>query len=400
MVYASFLNRRNTKDKLGRNTSRRLHGNLSASIVSSAQDFLSLEPNWDELLDVSELDTVFLSHGWFRCFWDAWGSGKQLMVIVVQHGEHLLGAAPLMLCSSKFLGLDTSMLSFMENDEVPHCNFLINKYAHTDAIWALLKGITSLKKRWDIVLLRKIPAESSVVDSIKAYCDRQGYPVVVKKSLISPVITINEDWGSFYQKKSQRFKKRIRYSRNRIKRQGRITVQELCRPEAVISLLGEVFAVGARSWKEKLGTAIGSSPQSRLFYSDLPNSIGPRGNVSLWCLRLNNQLIAFEYHVRDRDVVYALRAEFDEAYRDFGPGSVLDFEVVRSLFENNTRIYNMCGNPYENKLRWTSQVEPHLDILVFSRRPYGRFLAFLERSMKPIAKSFLALRKKPSLAKI
>jgi len=396
MVDTSILSRRNRTDKLDRNTSKRLRGGLSASIVTSAQDFLSLEPNWDELLDKSELDSVFLSHGWFRCFWDAWGSGKQLLVILVQQGEYLLGAAPLMLCNRKFLGLDTSMLSFTENDESPHCNFLIDKYAHTDAIRALLKGITSLEKRWDILLLRKIPAESFVVDSIKAYCDRQGYPVVVKKSWLSPVITINEDWGSFYQQKSQRFKKRIRHSRNRIKRQGCITVQELCTPEAVISLMGEVFAVGARSWKGKLGTAIGSSPQRRLFYSDLPNAIGPRGNVSLWCLRLNSQLIAFEYHVRNRDVVYALRAEFDEAYRDCSPGSVLDFEVVRSLFGNNTRIYNMCGNPYEHKLRWTSQVEPHLEILVFSRRSYGRFLAFLERSIKPIAKRFLALRKKPS----
>jgi CelD/BcsL family acetyltransferase involved in cellulose biosynthesis len=322
------------------------------------------------------------------------------MVLLVQHGKHLLGAAPLMLSSRKFLGLDARMLSFIENDESPHCNFLIiDKYAHADAIRVLLKQITSFEKRWDILLFRKIPAESSVVDSIKACCDRQGYPVAVKKSLHSPVITTDVDWRSFYQQKSQRFKKRIRHSRNRIKRLGRITVQELCRPEAVISLLGEVFAVGTRSWKEKLGTAIGSSPQSRRFYSSLPNTIGPRGNVSLWCLRLNNQLIAFEYHLRDRDVVYGLRAEFDEAYRDCGPGSVLDFEVVRGLFENNTRIYNMCGNPYEHKLRWTAQVEAHVDILVFSRRPYGRFLAFLEKSMKPVAKQFLALCKKPFIAK-
>jgi hypothetical protein len=154
----------------------------------------------------------------------------------------------------------------------------------------------------------------------------------------------------------------------------------------------QIYDVGARSWKAKVGKAIGSSKQNRMFFSQLPFALAPGGIVYLWLLRLNNRLIAFEYHVRQNDIVYALRSSFDEAYRAYGPGSVLDFEVVRSLFKRNVKHYDMCGGPYAHKLRWTSEIKAHMDIMVFNRGPIARVLYFLEKDTKPLLKRILELR--------
>jgi CelD/BcsL family acetyltransferase involved in cellulose biosynthesis len=357
--------------------------------VSRVEDFLLLKKAWDELLEMSEFASVFLSHGWIRCFWDAWGSDKRLMILVARLGENLMGVAPLMLYNGKHLGVSAKILSFIENDESPHCDFVVNQHAHREVVSAFFDYITSMQNNWDILFLRKIPVDSPILEPIKACCERHCYKFQVRASLESPILRTDADWVSYYSQRSQRFKKRVRHLRNKLHRQGNILVQKSPDPDEIKSLLPEVFEVGASSWKQRGKNDIGSSSQSRTFFSDLPFALKPRGTVYLWSLRLGDQMIAFEYHVKDGQTVYALRAEFDEAHRTHGPGSVLDFEIVRGLFENNVTLYNMCGNPYPHKLRWTSETRSHVDILVFGHHPYGLLLAFLENTLKPLIKRAL-----------
>jgi hypothetical protein len=347
--------------------------------------------DWNELLDHNEFDSIFLSHGWFKCFWDAWGKGRRLRVLVARKGAQLLGVAPLMLYKGQFLGLPAKILSFIENNESPHCGFLIRKNLDHKVISAFFEFLCANLNHWDILVLRKVPVEASIVELIKSCCEQYGNWFVVKTSLCSPILNIDSDWDSFYSNKSQRFKKRVRHARNKLARRGNILVEESHDPEVVTRLLDQIFDIDARSWKARMDTAIGSSMQNRVFYSELPFALEPRGQVWVWSLKLNDRIVAFEYHVRQGEIVYALRASFDEAYRAYGPGSVLDVEVVQGLFKRKVKLYNMGGGPFAHKLHWTSEVKSHVDILVFNRRPYAGFLYFLEKDIKPIIKRILNL---------
>jgi len=356
---------------------------LSIECISKFEDFVSLENDWNSVLNDSEIDSVFLSHGWFKCFWDAWGKGKCLRVLVARAGNRLFGLAPLMLYTGRHLRLPVKILSFIENDESPHCGFIIYKDAVHYVIPAFLNYIYARQNGWDILILRKMPLETSQIDPIKTYCDQNRHRWLDKPSLNSPFLKTDADWESFYSDKSQRFKKRIRYIHNKLSKQGDLLIGESHAPAEIKELMGQIYDVGARSWKATLGKAIGSSEQNRMFFLQLPYALPPLGVVYLWLLRLNHRLIAFEYHIRQNNIVYALRSSFDEAYRAYGPGSVLDFEVVRSLFKSDVQLYDMCGGPYAHKLRWTSEIKAHTDIMVFNRGSIARVLYFLEKCIKP-----------------
>lgn len=362
---------------------------LSINCISKFEDFLFLEDDWNTLLNQNESNSVFLSHGWFKCFWDAWGNGKGLRVLVARKGSRLIGVAPLMIYTGQHLRLPAKILSFIENNECPHCGFVVPKDKACQVVPAFFDYIYANQNGWDILVLRKMPVGTSQISAIKAYCDQNKNRCVDHPSLSSPFLRTDSDWDVFYSNKSQRFKKRIRYMQNKLYKQGDTIINESHAPAQVQALMGQIYDVGERSWKAKKGNAIGSSPQNRLFFSQLPYALEPEGKVCVWLLRLNNRLIAFEYHVRQNDIIYALRSSFDEAYRAYGPGSVLDFEVVRSLFKSDVNHYDMCGGPYAHKLRWTSDIKVHVDIMVFNRRPYATLLYFLEKDIKPLLKRIL-----------
>ena len=85
---------------------------LSIECISKYEEFVSLENDWNTLLSDNEIDSIFLSHGWFKCFWDAWGKGKRLWILVARTDSRLFGVAPLMLLKGWHLRLPVKILSF------------------------------------------------------------------------------------------------------------------------------------------------------------------------------------------------------------------------------------------------------------------------------------------------
>ncbi len=348
---------------------------------------MDLQTDWNALLARSEIDSIFLSHGWHKCFWNAWGVGRQLRILVARKAGQPVGIAPLWLYPGQPLRSPVNILSFIENDESPHCGFIVEKSCVQHVVPAFLDYICAHQITWDILMLRKMPLGNTQINYIKTYCQQNATRWIARPSLRSPVLSTASSWESFYYSRSRRFKKRIRYIKNKYSKLGEIRVSESHAPAEIKSLMAQIYAVGARSWKGKTGTAIGSTEQQRRFFSELPFALAPEGKVGLWFLRFDSQIIAFEYHVRHKNTVYALRGSFDEAYRTCSPGSILDAEIIRRLFSSDVRRYNMCGDPYAHKLRWTSDILPHEDIKLYGRRFSARVLYFLEKDIKPIVKS-------------
>lgn len=362
--------------------------------IKDFESFLSLEKSWNSLVAKSPTNSIFLRHEWIRCWWEAYGNGKQLAILLFQEGDDLKGIAPLMISKVFFRGLPVRRISFIENDETPQCGFIEDpSYDNSNITEALSHHLSSRESRWDLLFLRKVHEESPLFSHLERESRGRGYNIIIRPIFFSPILNIKSEWESFYSGKSRRFRKKIRYDQNKLKRAGRVKAQLFDTPEQIADIMEDVFRVGGRSWQGKIGSSIGSTQQNRSFFSELPRALGNGKNgISLWTLSLDGTMISFEYHVRESDTVYALRGEYDGNYQSIGPGAVLDYEVVRNFFNNGVQLYNMCGDSKEQyKLRWTSEVQPYKEAIVFKRGPYAKFLAFWETRITPIAKRHIRL---------
>ena len=65
----------------------------------------SLANKWNNILSQSESDSIFLTWEWVFNWWQVYGSGKQLRVLVVrdQH-EDIVAIAPFYAHTKRFLG--------------------------------------------------------------------------------------------------------------------------------------------------------------------------------------------------------------------------------------------------------------------------------------------------------
>jgi len=205
----------------------------------------------------------------------------------------------------------------------------------------------------------------------------------IKDGVSSPYIPINSDWQSYYSKRSKKFREVLNNKANRLKRIGTITIQEFNNCDQDGDLMAKIFEIGRRSWKEKEKIAISSSKDNRNFFSELSKIASQKGWLSIWLLNLNGQPIAFEYHVKYKGKVYALRAAYIVEYQEVSPGSVLDKYIIEHLFRGDFAEYDLGPGVVFYKMRWTSQVRDCMQFMIFKENIYSFVLYQFEFKIIP-----------------
>src|ERR1700755_224172 len=83
-----------------------LERDIRFQVVSDYGEFVALEPVWDRVLKAADHEHrhPFLEFCWARTWWDCFGSGSTLQIIVLWHNEDPIAIAPLMLSHARMSG--------------------------------------------------------------------------------------------------------------------------------------------------------------------------------------------------------------------------------------------------------------------------------------------------------
>jgi CelD/BcsL family acetyltransferase involved in cellulose biosynthesis len=209
----------------------------------------------------------------------------------------------------------------------------------------------------------------------------------VLDSIASPYISVDNDWESFYKSRTRKFRKGMNNKINRVKKLGDVTIEHINTLPILQACLPDLFSVSSRSWKARYGTAITSNPRDMKFYRDLTASAGSRGWIDIWFLKHKGVAIACEYHMVYENRVMILRGDSDESYKDISPGSFLEYNIIKHVFQESIiQDYDFCGANYKYMRNWTDKVKRHDSILYFNSRLIPRLLGFAECKLLPAIK--------------
>lgn len=349
---------------------------MKIKVITTVKELELLKNEWNVLLKNSYKDVVQLTHEWIMVWWNSFGNGNQLNVIAV-YGENgqLVGIAPMMRSNSRYRGVNITKTCLMANGQSPSSNFIVSKEKGTEitkAILDYLKGHSDT----NIIELTKLDTNSQTYSIALDYLNMNGNRFGIKGNTEAPFITINSDWNTFFNKKAQKFRKSLRNKLNRADKSGDLSIEKIQINNSNHTVIQEMFAVSGKSWKKEIGTDLLSNPRSRNFYKEICDRLGPEGIISIWLLRKGAAPIAFEFHLTYNNVVYPIRADYDESFKELSPGSVLEYNIIKTLFgESVVKEYNTCGHTYNYLMNWSEDTRKHANIEVFSRsfKSYGLY---------------------------
>lgn len=365
-------------------------GRLTISVIDQWDGFLAMGDAWNRLLESSpQAKNVFLTHEWFRAWWEAFGDGKRMLILVVKSGDRLIGIAPLMLFRTRYYGAPIRLLSLIANDHTNRCDLIVTERAR-ECVHAVVDFVREMSSRWDMIELDFVPEESPTVPAVSERAQQVGLVAGTKPSYRSPFIPLRGTWEEFYGRLDGRFRRNMRNREKRLAALGEVAYEQ--EPVSLSGFLEEMFVVGELSWKGAEQTAIGSTPELRRFYSRLAELTHPKGWLSVHLLRVSGRPIAFHYSLRSNGAVCLLKTEFDTSYNAYSPGHQIQKRVLQACYANGVQEFDFLGPNMTWKQEWSDQVRGHVRLLLFHGGPRSRGLAFLELRAKPVLKESKGIR--------
>ncbi|WP_460594337.1 GNAT family N-acetyltransferase [Geomonas sp. Red276] len=352
---------------------------LECEIITEEDRLTRIGAHWETLLaELGERGTPFMTPSWYHCWWGHFAAGARLNVVVVREGETVLAICPFMKRRLFMHGLPVRALSFMENGNSLHNDLLVASRRREEVLEGLLAFLEG-RGDWDVLQLNNIPVSSPNRDAVARLLEKRRLRHQFRPSFASPFVEVAGEWEPFLAGRPTKVRKAARRVTSGMNQAGEWEVCEVVGWEEFLAEWSGVREVAERSWTHAIGDSL-AEPVNASFFRELARAAAAEGRLSLWLLKLNGATVAFEFHVRGARIEYAMRASYDERFAWLSPGTFLEMEIVKRLFQRggSIRRLDLGGSFDQYKRRWCDHATSHVCLTVFNGRPRGRLAAFHE----------------------
>lgn len=156
---------------------------------------------------------------------------------------------------------------------------------------------------------------------------------------------------------SAKKRKELRRQHNRLAEEGALAFERVEDDTGVTAWTAEFLALEAAGWKGKAGSALASSPDTRVMFEQALAGAAAAGRLERLALRLDGRAIAMLANFVTPPGAYSYKTAFDEAYARFSPGMLLQLENLALLERAGFGWADSCaveGHPMIERL-WRGQ---------------------------------------------
>lgn len=364
-------------------------GTCSVDVITDYAAFLDLEAEWNETVDRAGIAHPFLRHEWVRTWWDCFGAGGRLHILIVRAGEKILAIAPLMRETAQMYGVPVRRVRFLQNDHTPRTDVIIAERPDESyrAIWnALLND----PDHWDVLQLNQLPNDSGTRDHVSTLAAASGFSTGLWQSGDSPYLELTGTWDEYLAGLSAKFRSNIRNRMSRLTKIGEPALEVLRDGAAIQSACEDAWRLEASGWKREAGTSISSDPAVNRFYSLLAERATERGWLRLLFLTVGGRRIATSYGASYRNRLFLFKTGYDPEYATCSPFKILTYLAIRDAYAEGLTEVDFLGDTEPWKLEWTTTTRGHDWVFVFSGTRRARLLHSVKFQVVPELKRWRA----------
>lgn len=324
-------------------------------------EFAKLQPlaaQWDRLAAAAEFPTVFLSWGFNRAWWRAFGGDKQLRVVVVSDdGGNVRLIAPLYE-HAKEPGTWRFIADFSGD-----YNDLVMAAGDRKALAALF-GWLRRQSSWRELVLERIPstllptflphvrdAESSRADKLRAWLSF-GTPLVYRvwnhehPHISGPELTDRHDL--------LRTKNYVRHV-NWYRKSGELRYRSIGDAGEIRKLLPAFMDLHTREWSTRGAGAQFKWDLARQFFENMLDDMAPYGCLRLDMLEFNGAMIAAHFGFVGQGRFYFYKPCMDLEQVKHSPGKLLMAYMIRDAIDAGLTDFDLLRGLDSYKDRYATQ---------------------------------------------
>jgi CelD/BcsL family acetyltransferase involved in cellulose biosynthesis len=189
--------------------------------ITTREGFAALEPVWNRLLEQSSSNTLTLTYEWLSTWWEVFGEGRELYILLAIVGNEVIGIAPMLKRTVQHYGvLPFRRIEFLasgeeEADEIcsDYLDFILKKGREEEALKTIFKYIQEEDSDWDEVLLTDISGESRNQPLLKSLCEDNGTRLQTMRDELCVYLQLPTSWNELINNLPRSFRRKINKDR-------------------------------------------------------------------------------------------------------------------------------------------------------------------------------------------
>jgi CelD/BcsL family acetyltransferase involved in cellulose biosynthesis len=367
----------------------------SVEMVTTIDAFDGLAVEWNDAVDRAGFPHPFLRHEWMRAWWQAFGAGHELHLIVVRRHGRIEAIAPLLRESARMHGMTVRRLRLLHNDHTPRADLIVAgnrdesyraESSQAESYRVIWNALMAERDSWDVLQLGQIPADSPTHAAIAALAAQDGCAVGTWRSGASPYVAVRGSWQEYLGGRSAKLRQNVRNRLGRLTRIGEPVLEVVCDPAAIVDAGDDLRRLEDSGWKGDAGTAIDSDRAVRTFYDDLSLRASAAGWLRLLFLTVNGQRIAVSYSAQFDNRLFLIKTGYDPGFAACSPFKVLTSLALEHAFAEGLAEVDFLGDSEPWKLDWTTNERQHDWLYVFSRSARARLVHSMKFQVAPALK--------------
>ena len=344
--------------------------------------FVRLEAAWNDAVDRAGIAHPFVRHEWVRTWWECFGEGARLHVLVVRNQGQITAIAPLLHETTSMYGVRVRRIRFIQNDHTPRTDIIVASDPEESyrAIWTALRNDTD---RWDVLQLSQLERGSETLRVLTGLAAADSCATGVWKSGESPYLPLTGTWDSYLTGLPAKFRSNLRNRLARLTQIGEPTLEVLTDGAAIQAACGDVWRLEPSGWKRDAGTAITSDDAVRQFYTALVEAGSAAGWLRLLFLNVGGRRIATSYGACFRNRLFLFKTGYDPEYAACSPFKLLTYFAIREAYAHGLTEVDFLGDSEPWKREWTSEARGHDWLFVFADTVRARLLHSLKFQWGP-----------------
>ena len=333
-----------------------------------ARDALpTLVPAWQDLCARSVEDNVYYSPRYAQALLQSVEGRQKVRFAVVWDRSSLVALLPFTSSRTAVPGLRAAGRAW-QSKYTFSCTPLLDKELKTEAAEALLNVLASISEReWTIPTVN---IGDAACQSMVAALARRGAPWTFlnhfQRATLEAGPTFDEHM-KLYVDSNRR--KGLARNRRRLEELGKVGHESHSFGEGLERAVAAFLKIEASGWKGKRGTALDCDEHTRQFAASAFTGNEASSICRADMLTVGGVPIAVSLIVLAGRTGFAVKACYDESYRRYSPGLLLETEVLRGFLSGNwaRRLDSASSGSHVLDDLWPSRT--HVADLVFSLSP-------------------------------
>ena len=361
--------------------------------IEDTAGFEKLREEWNELLQASASNCLFLTWEWLHTWWKHLSGDRRLFIIAVRCGQKLVAIAPFAVRPRGLTRLlPFPSLTFIGTGSVGsnYLDLIIRKGTETEALQALAEYLAREKL---MVELDELKRGRSFAGLLATQLKGRDWSHSETKINICPFIRLSgHSFESYLASLDSKNHSDLRRRLRKLDREFDVRFEQAVSEEKRDEALSVLFALHHKRWRERGGSAAFHTPGLVSFHEELSRLALDRGWLRLFLLRLDGKPAGARYGFIYNRTFYSYQSGFDPVYRRHGIGLIATLLAIKSAIREGVEEYDLLAGTEEYKFRLARETRELARLDLYP--PGGRGLLYrqvlmLSRAAKKMARRIL-----------